>query len=182
MKKIIIIIVLMLFTSNFIAQTNTFVVNNYSSMILEGRLYANANSGSCYPSIISSSSSQNIIIPPGTNSNPSIVSYTKYADANDIITNFPLTQWWVQTASTSPAGYRPVASASLNANGPIAMGTNWTGFYMVTRYPNGNYAEEHPVGNPAYFNCTSCYTSYNFAGITEAEWFTIGTYTYVQVF
>ena len=45
-------------------------------------------------------------------------------------------------------------------------------------------AEEHPIGDPAYFNCgNAAYLTYNNYGIyTEAEWFTIGNYTYVQVF
>ena len=38
------------------------------------------------------------------------------------------------------------------------------------------------MGEPAYFSCTGCLYTYHDGGTTEAEWFTIGDYTYVQVY
>src|SRR5690606_16530486 len=180
------ILFLIIYKAN--AQVNTLVINNYSSLILEGVTYANAVSGSCYPAISSVNPTNfNIVVPAGTPSNPSTVSYDKYINGNNASTNYPLTQWWVQTASTSPPGYRPLLPtphASFNLGGALDTNTNWTGFYFVTKDANNNYFEEHPIGNPAYYvsGCTPCAFSYNYAVYTEAEWFTIGNNTYVQVY
>lgn len=182
MKKLIILLLLILFVSKFNSQISNFVINNYSSMTLEGTLHANAISGSCYPRVLSNDpSGMNIIVPSGTPSVPSTVSYKKYALANDPATNFPLSQWWVQTASTNPGIYRPVGHPSLQPAGTLATNTNWTGFYFVTK--NGSvYYEEHFMGDPAYFSCTGCLYTYNNGGYTEAEYFSIGDITYVQVY
>lgn len=182
MKKLVFIILVTVF-GNMFSQTSIFVVNNYSAMTLEGILYANPTTVTCYPMITSTHPSVfNIIVQPGTPSMPYTVSYKKYKFANDPATNFPLSQWWVQV-SASTGSYRSVLHPSFNIGGVFDTQTNWTGFYFVTKDASG-YHEEHPIGNPDYFlaGCTPCAFSYNNAGITEAEWFTIGEYTYVQVY
>lgn len=182
MKKLSTLLVILLFAGKFSSQMSTFVVNNYSSMTLEGNLHANSTSGSCYPRVLSAEpNALNIIVPSGSATVPSTVSFKKYAFANDPATNFPLSQWWVQTTATSAGGYRPVGHVSLSPSGIIATNTKWTGFYFVTK--NGTtYYEEHFMGDPAYYSCTACLYTYNNGGYTEAEWFSIGDYTYVQVY
>lgn len=182
MKNLSILLLFLLSVTKVSSQTGTFIVNNYSILTLEGNLHANSNTGSCYPRVLSSDPSDlNITVPPGTPSIPSTVSYTKYATANDPSTNFPLNQWWVQSAATSVGVYRPVAHPSIAPTGTIATYTHWTGFYFVTKSPT-SYYEEHFMGEPAYFSCTGCLYTYHDGGTTEAEWFTIGDYTYVQVY
>lgn len=191
MKKIILLVLLIFLSTKIHSQTSTLIINNYSNLILEGMVYANPISGSsCYPAITSGNGSAwSIIVQPGTPTNPYTVTYDKYRFASLPATNFPLTQWWTQTASTSPAQYRSVGHPLFYANGPIDLSTNWTGFYFVTKNTNGIYHAEQPIGDPTYFNmgCTPCVYSYNaISGDTEAEWFTLSSggtnYTYVQVY
>lgn len=186
MKKIFVLPIMFFFSFQIYSQTSTFVLNNYSSMNLEGTLFANANSGSCFPSVTSGNGSWwSVFVQPGTAANPSVITYDKYALAGAAATNYPLSQWWVQSAATSTPGYRGLTHPSIAQTGAIANNTNWTGFYFVTRNASG-YHEEHPIGNPLYSSCTGCFFTYNDAGITEAEWFTLTSggveYTYVQVY
>lgn len=171
MKKIF-FLTLVLFEISIQSQITTFQINNYSSYYLYGRFGAYGISNNCFPAVNAPVDGDHIVPPNIVN-----VNYNYYNSSTSIV---PINNWWVQTSPTSPGGIRASTHPSLSHYGAISMNTDWVYYWFQTKDASLNPYDDFQMGV-----VTCGWTSNNtyFAGsYAEAEWFTIGGYTYVQVY
>lgn len=172
MKKISALFIL-LTCASLQAQLTTLVINNYSNYYLYGRLGANGLSGNCFPGVNAPVDGDHIVQP-----NTLGISY-KYSNSNTAAT--PINNWWVQTGATSPGMIRSYSHPSLISSGTISNNTDWSYYWFQIKD-----SSLQPYGDFTMGSTTACGGSgnltYQSGSYAEAEWFTIGGYTYVQIY
>lgn len=164
---------LLLACASLQAQISTLVINNYSSYYLYGRFGANGLSGNCFPAINAPVDGDHIVQPNTLNIN--------YKFYNSNLAATPVNNWWVQTSLTSPGTIRSFNHVSLNPSGVLSTNTDWTFYWFQTKdsalLPYDDFTMGVTNACSASSNVTNQTGTY-----AEAEWFTIGNFTYVQIY
>lgn len=174
MRKTIILICLGLCSLVF-AQQSKLVINNYTNYDYRGVIIAAGTN--CSPSI------SNTYYPEPTYM-PLIVAANTSADVG-LFSTGTVPFWDVHLSQTNPFVIRPFNHPSLSPGGVISQNTDWYmskfGMYYpgtTTSVPYMNTSVSSGVSacstEPSYY--ISPYTSF------EAEWFTIGTISYLEIY
>jgi len=167
MKKITLLAFMLLGCCTF-SQSTRLVINNYSSYNLVGRLIAGS------PTV---ANSYLIAAPntPGSYTVPALMTDIQYTSFDTSgLSTLPIYNWYLA------AGMFPYNDPAVSALVPVS---EWATFYFQTKDNAGNSYEDFRIGNPAIssgIGFTS--SSYQLGSYSEAEWFDIGGYTYLQVY
>lgn len=174
MKKILILLSFG-FSFTAFAQQSKLIINNYTGYDYRGVI--SAAGPNCYPSV------SNTYYPDPTYL-PLIVTAGNSANV-DLYSTGLVPFWDVQTSATNPVVIRPFNHPSLNSSGTISQNTNWYvskfGMYYsgtTTSIPYMNASVSNGVSA-----CSTAPSYYSNPNTTfEAEWFTIGSFSYLELY
>lgn len=173
---------MLFFTLLYNGQITSLFINNYTPHYIKARIFANGLNGNCYPSVISEPSPGQSTwqMPPAFSpTDPFNVTYEKYYYSD--LASVPVMNWYRKTSATNPYIYTSHNSAAFLPTGVIATNTDWSFMWMQT-FDGGNISlDDFFVGSPAN-NCNGPATTYQVGTYSEAEWFTIGNNTFVQIY
>lgn len=174
MKKVLLFLIVACGTS-FSAQQTKLVINNYTANDYRGVIYAAGSN--CYPIV------GNTYYPSPTYS-PLIVTAGNTVNVDSYSTG-TVPFWDVQTAAANPVLIRPYTHGSLIISGTISQNTDWFVSKFGMYYPGTNTSI--PYMNASVSSgvspCSTAPSYYTNPNTTfEAEWFTIGNYSYLQLY
>ncbi|MCS3531411.1 hypothetical protein [Chryseobacterium sp. JUb7] len=168
MKKITLLALTLLGCYSF-SQSTRLVINNYSVYNLEGRLIAGSPTTSNAGLIAAPNA------PYGSYTVPALMTDIQYNSFDTSgISLLPIDNWYLASGSY------PYNHPNVTALVPVA---EWATFYFQTKDSAGNNFDDFRIGNPAISGAIG-FTSFSSQTGTysDAEWFDIGGYTYLQVY
>lgn len=176
MKRIIFLL-LVTICSSLSAQQSKLIVNNYTPFDYQGVIIATGLAG-CYPSVSNTYYPEPpyhpLKIGPGMTSNVGLFS-----------SGIEVLNWDVQSASTNPVNVRYFTHPAVDSLGIIAQSTEWqhskfSMYYAGTSTSVPNTTVNISSGTNVCYTWPSYYS--NTTNTLEAEWFSIGGYTYLQIY
>lgn len=177
MKKLFLFLILSVSMLSY-GQVTSFMINNYSSYYLKGRFGAMGSNGNCHPTV-SPNTDGDYVVPPLTTG----IEYRHFRSSNS--SSLPITEWYVRMSPANPIQPRQYDHPTFFSTSVVTLNTDWAFFWFQTYDGGGTNYEDFTMGNPVYDICGNG-SNYTYqsgtSGLAEAEWFTIGPYTYVQIF
>ncbi|MFP3597632.1 hypothetical protein [Chryseobacterium sp. SIMBA_029] len=189
MKKFLTILGVAAFAFGY-SQGGALVINNYTPHDFSGYIMANNFAGGCYPFVTSGDPGM-VTVP--ANANMGNGNELKYGNYKDQYTSslYPMTQWYVQTSSTSSMP-RAWNHPAVMPGGTVSNNTKWASTKFKMNYAGTTNGVPGFSSGLTLAGNASCYTAPDYfdmtsGGITNsAEIFTLSSgginYTYIQLY